>query len=398
MTKITKVLAHKLIPFNNNGCRLMMKKTYQVSALTPKDLLPSGCTAIDFVRAETHFGKGNFNIITFKNIDGDPIKRIITKFLNGKEAEKTVKTFHKEDNVLFILSKHFRNKKNILNQTEGIYLHTIGGKKGMTRMKLNMKPLPDNSRLEEQVYEELMPKTKGIFLKTTAKRTADGAVIDKTITASNEYIIETLNKDPYLYIRNYDKKDFAKSASLHAAQRQGVEYSEKSVIDKELDGCQGFFKSATKEIFIDSSQGDKIEIINTLNHEFRHKKQQGLVTKLQMSLLNIFRKPQDKILLNTEEKDMAKKFWLAFMEYPSLNTTGKRYRNNLLEIDARAAGTAAKDEYRFWSDKLAQIFGIPKQMVFNCTLEDKIRDILDKVTRLRKLHIIEFPPETTIKS
>ena len=74
------------------------------------------------------------------------------------------------------------------------------------------------------------------------------------------------------------------------------------------------------------------------------------------------------------------------MEYPVFFNKGILYRNNPLEVDARKAGKLAEKEYRFWSDKLSEIFGIPKQMVHNRTLEEAVKDLSEKVSQLRKLY------------
>ena len=382
MANISKIVSNPLKPYTKNGCRLLHKKFYLVSDFTPKSIIPKNCFSIDYVKAETHFGKGESTIITFKDKYGKLIKRVFTQKTGENETEKLVKTFKKDDDVTFVSSELYKNRQKIMNREEAIYLHKVSGKKGMTRIKLDMIPLPDGSRLEKQVYEQLAPKTRGKFIETSALRLKDGTLTKKTINTSHIALTEEFAKDPYLYIRNYNKRDFAKSAALYAEERQGTKGLKGKFIDENLTDF-GIYENYTKDVHVDSSQGNKIDIVNTINHEYRHKMQYHLISKLQRSIFNIFVKPEKRIVFKPKEKRLAFDFWFAGMKYPVIFNKGRLYRNNLLEVDARKAGKRAEKEYRFWSDKLSGIFGIPKQMVHNKTLEDTLKELLNKVTLLR---------------
>jgi hypothetical protein len=384
MVNVSKIACDSLKPYTQNGCRLLIKKTFTVTNCAPKALIPKDCAYIDFVKAETNFGRGNTSIVTYKDKYGNFIKRVFNKKLDN-DTETIVKTYTKDDSVLFITSQKSKNKQHLQDIEEAIYPHTVEGKKGITRMKLCMDILPDGSRSERQVYEELSPKTRGKYLETTATRTKDGAVINKTINAGNNSLIEQVKDDPYLYIRNYNRRDFAKSAALYAEEKQGAKGLKGKFIDEELPDS-GIYKNKTKNVHIDSSKGDRIDLVNTINHEYRHKFQYNLIAKFQKSLLNIFVKPEERVVFKPGEKAQAVKFWLAGMEYPVFFNKGILYRSNPLEVDARKAGKLAEKEYRFWSDKLSEIFGIPKQMVHNRTLEEAVKDLSEKVSQLRKLY------------
>jgi hypothetical protein len=383
MVNVSKIACDSLKPYTKNGCRLIAEKTFKVPKNSTRDSIPQLCKIIDFTKIETNFGRGNTTIVTYKNKYGDILKRVFNKKLDG-DTEKVVRTYNRDEKVLFITSRKYKNEQNIHNTEEAIYPHTINGKKGITRMKLDMDLLPDGSRVEKQVYEELSPGIRGKFLETAATRLENGSVCNKTINASDDYILEGLKDDPYLYIRNYGKKDFTKSAALYAEEKQGTKGLPGELIDERLSENLGVYKNFTKNVHVDSSQGQKIDMVNTLNHEYRHKKQYSLITKLQKSLLNFLRKPEKKVLLSPSEKVLARKFWFAGMQYPEFFTKGRLYKNNFLEVDAREAGKMAEKEYRFWSDKLSEMFGIPKEMVHNKTLEDTVKDLLNKVAKLRK--------------
>ena len=393
---VSKIATEGLKPFNKYGCRLLAKDSHHISVLNATKIIPKNCTYVDFVKVETEFGKSTTSIVTFKDNSREVLERLITKAVDGRDVESIIKTYTTDNDVVFITSKFIKDGKAILDREEALFRHDINGKKGLTRMKLDMKPLPDGSRAENQVYEELIPQARTKYLETTAVRTKDGTLYKKTINASNPSILENCENDPYLYIRNYTQKDFAQSASYYAAEKQGVDTG-KDFSDVKLDGCMGMYQNRTKRVLVDSTQGNKIDMVNTLNHEYRHKLQFDLISRIQSSLLNIFRKPEYKVILNSKEKALAKKYWFAEMIYPSTNSTGRRYKNNLLEVDARAAGDIAKNEYRFWSERLAKTFGIPQKMVHNVTIEDQIRELTDRVARMRRLHINELPINYTEK-
>ena len=386
MVNVSKIACDSLKPYTKNGCRLIAEKTFRVPQNSSRGSIPNFCEIIDFIKVETNFGRGNTTVVTYKNKYGDILKRVFNKRLNG-DTEKIIRTYNKDDRVLFITSEKYKNKQNVHNVEEAIYPHTVNGKKGITRMKLDMDLLPDGSRVEKQVYEELSPGVRGKFLETTATRLEDGSVCNKTISASDDFILEYLKDDPYLYIRNYGRKDFTKSAALYAEEKQGTKGLPGNFIDEELAEDRGLYRNYTKNVHVDSSQGNRIDIVNTLNHEYRHKKQYSLITKLQSSFLNFLRKPEKKVILSPAERTLARKFWFAGMQYPEIFTKGRLYRDNLLEIDAREAGKLAEKEYRFWSDKLSGVFGIPKQMVHNRTLEDAVKDLLIRVNELKRRYL-----------
>ena len=349
MGNVSKIACDSLKPYTKNGCRLLIKKTFTVSDCTPKGLIPSDCTSIDFIRAETNFGRGNTSIVTYKDKYGNLIKRIFNKKLDN-DTETIVKTYTKDDSVLFLTSRKYKNKQNLQNIEEAIYPHTVGGKKGITRMKLHMDLLPDGTRLEKQVYEELSPGARGKYLETTALKHKDGSLSNKTINAGDDYILETVKDDPYLYIRNYNRRDFAKSAALYAEEKQGTKGLKGKFIDEEIPEF-GIYRNRTKNVHIDSTKGNRINLVNTINHEYRHKFQYNLISRFQQSLLNIFVRPEKRVIFKPGEKAQAVKFWIAGMEYPVFFNKGILYRNNPLEVDARKAGKLAEKEYRFWSIK-----------------------------------------------
>lgn len=145
--------------------------------------------------------------------------------------------------------------------------------------------------------------------------------------------------------------------SQNGGRNQGVNRGK--LIDKKLKKSCGYYQSLTRKITIDSSKHifpTKSELVDTLNHEYRHKYQYAQIRKMFGRFLNIFKTDKNKILMTQSELKQAKAFGKANIIYcpPELNY--KKYYNNLLEVDARKAGDIAQSAYDNYSYKLAQAF------------------------------------------
>ena len=122
----------------------------------------------------------------------------------------------------------------------------------------------------------------------------------------------------------------------------------------EKDGSRGFFRSAKGEIGydLDELRYDSPEsFVNTVAHEVEHAWQHALAGRAGFDV-----DPYEKrarILLGelTDPKEIvaAEKYAEAIRIYPNMNVTSAkdpRYYENLLEVDARAAGSKAEVDYK----------------------------------------------------
>ena len=184
-------------------------------------------------------------------------------------------------------------------------------------------------------------------------RSANGQVSNTTISGNLQNFDEIV-KDPYLYIRNYSKKEFAQSASYIAAKKQGVNRG--TFRDKLLKDCRGYYNPFLNKVVVNSSEHDNGGMVEVLNHEYRHKYQFTQINKLWKRFLNVFKGDSKKILMNQSEVKESKKFLKEAFKTGNPDTQFEKYYNNFLEVDARSSGVNAKDEYNDFTRKLIKTF------------------------------------------
>ena len=376
MVNIVKIATNVVPKWTKNGCRLLSKQKLDFSSV-PKNLIPEGAVVLEGVEVETAFGKGLSKVYSFRDNEGKLLKKVVIK---EKECENTVqiiRNYKRDGQVLFTDTKHILDGKDTGGLREAFFVKPIQDDvKGMSRIKLEYKLNPDGTRNETQIYENLAPKgytVENKTLTTTATRLKDGRVINKTINGNSE-LISQVKEDPYLFIRNYSNEDFVESASLYAQQLQDVVGMKGQLRFKKLKKSYGYYTNRTKNVTIDPSL-DKVELVNTLNHEYRHKWQDKIISKYVKSFFNFFRK-DNKIVLQESEKELAPRMLKSYILYCPSEISYKKYYSNFLEQDARTAGTKVANEFKKHSEKLAELLGIPKEMTFCSTLADRLISVI----------------------
>lgn len=353
MVNLQKVVSIGL-NYTKNGCRLLCKKS------SPDKLT-------EIVEIATQFGRGKTVINSSFSKNGKLVNRTFTRFFDGKKISETIQTFEYEADTI--------KAKTINNGTTASTTSDVFFKqpnKSLTRIRFQQTPNPDGSRFEHQIYEQLSTKKRGRFIETTTVRLKDGQVTKKTFK-TNIKNPQKIKSDPYLYIRNYDDTDFIESASYIVAGKQKVSrgrliIKKDSWIRKLLDGISlGSFSPLTKAVTINPEFRCKAEVINTLNHEYRHKYQHEKIFKYIKSFFNLFRHPRKQITFTEGEKSFAIECKKAYRRYPLIIFTKKgqeRYANNFLEIDANQAGFIGEETFNKMSQYLAKLFKLPQDLTF----------------------------------
>ena len=382
MVNIVKIATNVVPKYTKNGCRLLSKQKLDFSSL-PKNLIPKRTVVLEGVEVETAFGKGLSKVYSFLDNEGKLLKKVVIKKKEGENTVKFIRNYERDGQVLFTDTKHILDGKVTGGVRESFFVKPIQEDvKGMSRMKLEYKLNPDGTRNETQIYENLAPKgytLENKTLTTTATRLKDGRVINKTINGNSE-LISQVKEDPYLFIRNYSNEDFVESASLFAQQLQDVVGMKGQLRFKKLKKCNGYYTNGTKNVTIDPRH-DKVDLVDTLNHEYRHKWQHKIISKYVKSFFNFFRK-DNKIVLQESEKELAPKMLKSYILYCPIEISYKKYYSNFLEQDARTAGAKAENEFKKHSEKLAELLGIPKEMTFCSTLNDKLSSFIIKINEL----------------
>jgi len=354
MLKIGKMMSEVASKYNNQGYRLL-------------DVVSEGAVT-KVAYAETDFGRGLIHLSS--NYDkGKLVKRTIKDCNYYPTRPDIERTYRREGGILFTTTKKLLNGAEIETIEEATFVRQMpNGKKAMTRMQLHIYPDSDGMRKEVQVFEDLFPAgvqpPDAKKLTTSAIRLPDGSIINQTIEGKN-INLEDVADDPYLFIRNYGPKEFAESAYHIAKEKQRVSGLKGKLVDERIgDGISGEYDNITGNIIIDSSVGGKPDIVYVLNHENRHKWQDNFIGKYFKQIFNVFRKVCNRIVLTSEQNQMAKRLIKAqFWERLLGNYMPEKMERSLFtELDATKAGELAQKEYEKYSAKLAQIFDVPLTM------------------------------------
>lgn len=379
MTSIIGKVIKTGIKYTQNGCRLLSKQRYAPNIM-PHNLIPKGCKSLEIVNVETHFGEGLSKVVTFFDENNNMLKKILTKQVNNEQS-KFVREYSRNidelgQNVLFTSSKNYKNEELVNKYKESFFAYTLpdGKTKAMKRTKLKITPNSGGNRSEWQLYEDRSP-FKRDYIETKAIRYKDGHVGNKSISG-NISGLEELQKDPYLYIRNYDFEEFARSASWYAQLKQKVLGMSGEFRVAELpDAKKGVYQHGYRRVTVDSDKcGFVNEVVRTINHEYRHKYQHSLMDRLE-SFWNIFKRPEP---LSANEEIFAKKLKRAKVNYCQPEENYEKYYSNFMEVDARKAGDEAALEYQNYSRKLAKIFSMPECMTHTQCPDDVFKKFLDK--------------------
>lgn len=362
-------LAKTITKQTKNGYRLLSKERRELHALEKlKEGLPLRASYADTVKIETDSGKGLKTITSYYDKDKKLYIRKIDETNNGM-PQKTVKEYLRleDSDVKYVNTTHYCGGKEVEKTKEMFYVAPgVDKPDSLTRVRLNMQLKEKGERLEKQAYEEFVAgKGRTKYLETSAKRMRDGKITDTSVNG-NLPELETISQDPYLFMRNYDMKDFAKSAQWLARKAQNIGEKYVDFLDKTLKRDIGAYFSDGlffKEIVVDTSSNiNKSELVDAINHEFRHAYQAKQREKLLKQMFNFLLPESKKVRMTEQERKFALDSLKANFLYVFDMFNYKSYLKNFLEVDARKAGNAAMHLYKDSSLRLAKNFNAKDEM------------------------------------
>ncbi len=366
--KTAETVINSAKKYTSNGGRLISKNTNLKLDEKLKRIannIPQNAESIDIVKLETNFGASSQRIVSFKDKAGKLIKRFISKYEDNKLTSKTVNTYdHFCDNYRTTSRQTYSNGKKVQEVREQFGFDSKNNLLGHT--KLTITKDNTNARHEHQVFETFTKKSQDRrFLETEAQRDSKGRMINKTLRGNIENL-DSFKSDPYLYIRNYNDDDFLNAASNYAKKVQQVEGRSINISNKSLsNNTLGYSRSLPgyKEIKVDvAKHSSRGELIDTVNHEFRHQYQDELQEK--QGIIN-YTLNRDSAKLSKKENEQARIFRNARWKYTQPKKNFMKYYNNELEKDAREAGEKAKNIYNDSSNKLSNAFPNADQRLFD---------------------------------
>ena len=366
--KTAETIINSAKKYTSNGGRLVSKNTNLKLDEKLKRIannIPQNAESIDIVKLETNFGASSQRIVSFKDKAGKLIKRFISKYEDNKLTSKTVNTYdHFCDNYRTASRQTYSNGKKVQEVREQFGFDSKNNLLGHT--KLTITKDNTNARHEHQVFETFTKKSQDRrFLETEAQRDSKGRMINKTLRGNIENL-DSFKSDPYLYIRNYNDDDFLNAASNYAKKVQQVEGRSINISNKSLsNNTLGYSRSLPgyKEIKVDvAKHSSRGELIDTVNHEFRHQYQDELQEK--QGIIN-YTLNRDSAKLSKKENEQARIFRNARWKYTQPEKNFMKYYNNELEKDARDAGEKAKNIYNDSSNKLSNAFPKADQRLFD---------------------------------
>lgn len=366
--KTAETVINSAKKYTSNGGRLISKNTGIKIDNQFKEVLkyiPENAESIDIVKLETNFGASSQRIVSFKDKAGKLIKRFVSKYEDNKLTSKTVNTYdHFCDNYRTASRQTYSNGKKVQEVREQFGFDSKNNLLGHT--KLTITKDNTNARHEHQIFETFTKKSQDRrFLETNAQRDSKGRMINKTLRGNIENL-DSFKSDPYLYIRNYNDDDFLNAASNYAKKVQQVEGRSINISNKSLsNNTLGYSRSLPgyKEIKVDvAKHSSRGELIDTVNHEFRHQYQDELQEK--QGIIN-YTLNRDSAKLSKKENEQARIFRNARWKYTQPEKNFMKYYNNELEKDARDAGEKAKNIYNDSSNKLSNAFPKADQRLFD---------------------------------
>lgn len=366
--KTAETVINSAKKYTSNGGRLISKNTNLKLDEKLKRIannIPQNAESIDIVKLETNFGASSQRIVSFKDKAGKLIKRFVSKYENNKLTSKTVNTYdHFCDNYRTASRQTYSNGKKVQEVREQFGFDSKNNHLGHT--KLTITKDNTNARHEHQIFETFTKKSQDRrFLETEAQRDSKGRMINKTLRGNIENL-DSFKSDPYLYIRNYNDDDFLNAASNYAKKVQQVEGRSINISNKSLsNNTLGYSRSLPgyKEIKVDvAKHSSRGELIDTVNHEFRHQYQDELQEK--QGIIN-YTLNRDSAKLSKKENEQARIFRNARWKYTQPKKDFMKYYNNELEKDARDAGEKAKNIYNDSSNKLSNAFPKADQRLFD---------------------------------
>lgn len=389
-----------LKPYTAKGHRLL-SKTLNIPVTELKRDLPFDTKSMDIVDIASEFGRGHITITSYKDEEGKLVKRIVDK-IGSKGKVKTVYDYDGRFTALRTeVAKTSVNgvlTKKVVSRN--VYYPENGGK--LDREHLTIYYSPNRATNEVQYFETRAPHGVHNYVKTSASRNSAGeythTAIEGNILPQAE--LDNFARTPYLFSKNYSKEDFLKAITQYAKEKQNVTDIDINVVNKKLDETiAGRAENCSSEVAVDLEKHTvKSDIVDTINHELRHKYQQNLVNKhiheevykkffafgglketdsvftTILKLLGLKKATPSKsaiqptAILTDEERNLAKIFRNNFEHYKAAPTSRKliaenpelykAYREQAVEIDARKAGEMAEIEYNSIMSGFAERTGL----------------------------------------
>lgn len=374
MSLINSAIKTVAKPYTSKGYRLLSKSL---------NIPTSNNGTMDIVEIASEFGKGHTTITSFKDEKGKLVQRTIDKIC----SKGHIHTFSEfEGNVTTQKRKISRTSVNgKLTQetiTKNVYSPDKGGK--LDREYLTINYSPNKTTNEVQYFESRALHGVHNYVKTTASRNSVGEYTHTAIESNTlpQAELDKYAQTPYVFSKNYSKEDFLKAVAPYAKEKQNVSELGIKIKNKKLKGSTlGLSYNRRYKIGVDvEKHTDKADLIDTINHELRHKYQDKLISKYEPGFFKEFDgilrtvleslgivkpKPASKVVstLSDENMKLAKIFKDNKQKY--IKPSSKNYNdyyNQPVEVDARNAGAKAKDEYKNILDVLADRLGVSNKL------------------------------------
>lgn len=335
--------------FSKAGTRLVSaRKGLPISELG-KAQVPNAAT-VDIVKVQSGFGSKTTDILSFKDEYGNLIKR-----------HRIAK--NKDFNIVEKMEGDYRISK----YTKSIYgidrSHFVGNELIKSEHIEGFDPV---YKTVSEFFDRATKHTYSInykdkFIKLSALRQTDGLKGNKifsklTSNCLTQDELNKLKKLKYLHEFKLSGKDFLEAISPLAmkAKRFKIYGQKTKILTNKLQANNlGRFKPGKVEIDIEQCITNK-QIVNTLNHELQHVKQNEMRTILilekffkALGLENSFSKYIQKTFggFSNAKRKFAQKCNSGFKSYTDGNMNFEAYYNNFVEMDARKAGEASEKEY-----------------------------------------------------
>ena len=374
MSLINSAIKTVAKPYTSKGYRLLSKSL---------NIPTANNGTMDIVEIASEFGKGHTTVTSFKDEKGKLVQRTIDKIC----SKGNIHTFSEfEGNVTTQRRKISRTSVNgKLTQetiTKNVYSPDNGGK--LDREHLTINYSPNKTTNEVQYFESRAPHGVHNYVKTTASRNSVGEYTHTAIESNTlpQAELDKYAQTPYVFSKNYSKEDFLKAVAPYAKEKQNVSDLGIKIKNKKLKGSTlGLSYNRRYKIGVDvEKHTDKADLIDTINHELRHKYQDKLISKYEPGFFKEFDgilrtvleslgivkpKPASKVVstLSDENMKLAKIFKDNKQKY--IKPSSKNYNdyyNQPVEVDARNAGAKAKDEYKNILDVLADRLGVSNKL------------------------------------
>lgn len=377
MSLINSAIKTVAKPYTSKGYRLLSKSL---------NIPTANNGTMDIVEIASEFGKGHTTITSFKDEKGKLVQRIIDK-IGSKGHIHTYSEF--EGNVTTqrrkISTTSVNGKLTQETITKNVYSPDKGGK--LDREYLTINYSPNKTTNEVQYFESRAPHGVHNYVKTTASRNSVGEYTHTAIESNTlpQAELDKYAQTPYVFSKNYSKEDFLKAVAPYAKEKQNVSELGIKIKNKKLKGSTlGLSYNRRYKIGVDvEKHTDKADLIDTINHELRHKYQDKLISKYEPGFFKEFDgilrtvleslgivepKPASKVVstLSDENMKLAKIFKDNKQKY--IRPSSKNYNdyyNQPVEVDARNAGAKAKDEYKNILDVLADRLGVSNKLNWN---------------------------------